>query len=124
MLKSFAYWRFWLRGGAIALISTWFITAAAAQAYSFHMGVFLTRRPGANYATFLEQAEAIAGTRIQRAFLEDPLITQVIMTVVENNQGLAMPLMEIQVTRAEWQQTPIPHLFAKYYNVPPAVLGL
>jgi hypothetical protein len=102
----------------------WSLLLAPARAYTTRVGLFLARRPGDPYIVFLQQAEAAASLRIQSAFAEDLLISEVVMTVAGENQGISMPLMEIRVTRNQWLQQPEAATHANYYRPSSTLLGL
>ncbi|MDB9529101.1 hypothetical protein PN498_24120 [Oscillatoria sp. CS-180] len=96
----------------------------AAHAYTSRSTLLVPRNPGERYDTFLRQSEAIAQAQIQLSFITDPLISEVIVTVAGDNQGIAIPTMEIQVTRAEWQERPDPRYWARYYSNASVLLDL
>lgn len=84
----------------------------------------LNRRAGESYRGFLQRAEAFAGAGIQQTFTRDILVSEVIVTVVSNNLGVSVPLMDVQVTRSQWQATPVPSAWARYYDGSPTALEL
>ncbi|MGF1458815.1 MAG: hypothetical protein ACFBSG_07290 [Leptolyngbyaceae cyanobacterium] len=102
-------------GGAIAL-STLLTLPAVVQAYTARVVLFVPRAPGESYDTFLRQCEAIARAGVQRSFDADILTSEVVVTIVGENQGLAIPVMEVEVTREEWELSPDPVVWARYYN--------
>jgi predicted dehydrogenase len=113
----------WLGSGAISL--TPFLTSPPpAYATTSRLTLFVTRNPAESYESFLRQSEAIARAGIQRSFDADPLISEVIVTVVGNNQEIAVPIMEVQVSRNEWQQRPDPQYWAEYYTNASVLLDL
>ena len=109
--------------GAIAL-ATVLSTPQVAHAYPSQVTLFVPRNPAESYDTFLRQSEAIARAGIQRSFDADPLVTEVILTIVGDNQGIAVPIMEVQVTRSEWQQRPETQPWAEYYTNASILLDL
>jgi len=110
-------------GAAIALAALVSVPQVA-QAYTARVTLFIPRDPDQSYDTFLRQAEAIARAGIQRSFDADILTSEVILIVVGENQGLAIPVMEVQVTRNEWQERPDPQYWARYYNNASTLLDL
>ena len=113
-----AHWRFSLKLGSITAIALAAVvsTPLVAQAYTARVTLFLTREPGETYDTFLRQCEAIARAGVQRSFDADSLTSEVVLTVVGENQGLALPVMEVAVTRNQWEWRPDPQYWARYYN--------
>lgn len=105
---------------AAALLST----PQIAHAYTARVTLFVTRNPEESYDTFLRQSEAIARAGIQRAFDEDILTSEVVVIVIGENQGLAIPVMEVEVTRSEWQYQPDPQFWARYFDNAPSLLDL
>ncbi|NER78804.1 MAG: hypothetical protein F6K42_04340 [Leptolyngbya sp. SIO1D8] len=108
--------------GAIALAGI-ISTPQAAQAYIERVTLFLSRGPEEDYETFLRRAEAITRAAVQRSFDTDLLMTEVIVVVVGENQGLSIPIMEVQVTRNEWRERPDPQYWARYYESAPRLLS-
>ena len=111
-------WRFPLKLSGITAIAlaTVVSTPLVAQAYTARVTLFLTREQGESYDTFLRQCEAIARAGVQRSFDADPLTSEVVLTVVGENQGLALPVMEVAVTRNQWEWRPDAQYWARYYN--------
>jgi len=110
-------------GAAIALAALVSVPQVV-QAYTARVTLFVPRDPDESYDTFLRQAEAIARAGIQRSFDADILTSEVILVIVGENQGLAIPVMEVQVTRNEWQERPDPQYWARYYNNASTLLDL
>jgi len=108
--------------GAIASLTV-LSTPQAVQAYTARVSLFLNRNPGERYEAFLRRAEAIARAGVQRSFDADLLTTEVIVVVVGENQGVSIPIMEIQVTRNEWRGRPDPQYWARYYETAPLLLN-
>lgn len=98
-------------------------TPTAAQAYTARVALFLNRNPGESYETFLRRAEAIARAAVQRSFDVDLLATETVITIVGQNQGIFIPVMEVDVTRNEWRDRPDPQYWARYYETAPSLLA-
>ena len=101
--------------GAIAFAGI-LSTPPAAYAYTVRVTLFLKRTSGESYDTFLRRAEAIARAGVQRSLDADLLTTEVIVTVVGENQGISIPIMDVQVTRNEWREYPDAQHWAQYYE--------
>lgn len=111
--------------GITAIALTAFISVPqVAQAYTARVTLFVTRDSDESYDTFLRQCEAIARAGVQRSFDADPLTSEVVLTIVGENQGLAIPVMEVDVTRSQWQYRPDPEYWARYYNNASTLLDL
>lgn len=108
---------------AIALFSLSSLPQAA-QAHTVRVTLSLSRSVGESYETFLQRAEAFAGVGVQRTFLTDILATEAIITLVSENFGVSVPLMDVQVTRQQWQQNPSAPDWAEYYDGAPNALDL
>lgn len=98
-------------------------TPTPAEAYTARVALFLNRNPGESYETFLRRAEVIARAAIQRSFDVDLLTTEAVITIVGQNQGIAIPVMEVDVTRNEWRDRPDPQYWARYYESAPRLLA-
>jgi hypothetical protein len=99
-------------------------TPHAAYAYTARVNLFIYRDPGEDYENFLRRAEMISRAGVQRALDADLLATEVIVTVVGENQGISVPIMTVQVTRNEWRETPDPQYWTTYYDTASFLLGL
>ncbi|MEM9767186.1 MAG: hypothetical protein AAF892_04800 [Cyanobacteria bacterium P01_D01_bin.71] len=105
-----------LSGGAAIALTALLSAPLVAQAYTARVTLFVTRNNDESYEIFLRQCEAIARAGVQRSFDADVLASEVVLTIVGENQGLALPIMEVEVTRTEWQERPDPQYWARYYN--------
>jgi hypothetical protein len=130
MLRSRPRLPFTSWGLVALLMSSGCVTAAtvlatpqAAYAYTARVSLFLYRDPGEDYENFLRRAELISRAGVQRALDADLLTTEVIVTVVGENQGISVPIMDIQVTRNEWRDRPDPQYWATYYDSAAALLN-
>lgn len=98
-------------------------TPAVAQIDNSRLSLFLNRNEDESFSTFLRRAEAIARTGVQQTFDNDLLISEAVVTVVGENQGISVPIMVIEVTRAQWQERPDPQYWAVYYGSAPLLLN-
>ena len=108
--------------GAIALTEG-LNKPAAAQVNTDRVSLFVSRAEGESYNTFIRRAEAIARAGVQQSFDNDSLISEAVVTVVGENQGISVPIMEVQVTRSQWQERPDPQVWAVYYGSAPLLLN-
>lgn len=113
-----------LLGGSAIALTTLLSTPQIAHAYTSRVTLFVPRDPAESYDTFLRQSEAIARAAVQRSFDADLLVSEVVITIIGDNQGIAVPVMEVQVTRNEWQQRPDPQYWARYYDNASILLDL
>lgn len=111
-----------LTSGAIASAGV-LMAAAPAQAYTARVSLFLYRSPGESYSSFLRRSEQVARAGVQRSLDADLLTTEVIVTVVGENQGISVPIMAVQVTRNQWRDRPDPQIWATYYSSAQLLLG-
>ncbi|WP_008318396.1 hypothetical protein [Leptolyngbya sp. PCC 6406] len=111
-----------LSSGAIAT-TVLLATPPAAQAYTARVSLFVYRDSGEPYENFLRRAEAISRAGVQRSLDADLLTTEVIVTVVGENQGISVPIMDVQVTRNQWRDRPDPQYWATYYESASLLLG-
>lgn len=119
-------WSLGLKFGGITAIALTAVLSAphVAQAYTARVTLFVTRDQDESYETFLRRSEAIARAGVQRSFDADVLTSEVVLTIVGENQGLAIPVMEVNVTRSEWEYRPDPQYWARYYNNASTLLDL
>ncbi|MBD2576625.1 hypothetical protein [Oscillatoria sp. FACHB-1406] len=113
---------------AIALAGGgWFAATSlippAAIAYSSRTAIALNRQGQESYETFLRRAEAIARAATQRRFDSDILVTDVSVTIVGQNNGAAMPVLILNVSRNDWRKQPDPQRWAKYFRNASVLLG-
>lgn len=127
---SFA--RLWQRGGGriglllglslgLGLLPPLMIPPAA-EAYTSRLNLFLVREERETFDTFLRRSEIIARAGVQRSFDSDVLMTSVIVTIIGESQGLAMPVMTVSVSRHDWQRQPDVLTWAEYYSAARALL--
>jgi len=98
---------------------SWLTTAAIApqkvQAYTANVDVSLNRQTGESFQSFLRRAEAVARAAAQRSFDRDILVTQVLVTVVGQNDGAIVPVLSLAVSRQAWRNRPDPQRWATYF---------
>ncbi|MGB3138507.1 MAG: hypothetical protein WBG38_03715 [Nodosilinea sp.] len=92
------------------------VSAPAAQAYTSRVNLFLVREQGESFDTLVQRSEIIARAAVQRSFDADVLMTDVIVTVIGDNQGIAVPILTVPVSRSEWQLRPDVTQWAKYFE--------
>ncbi|MEL7316796.1 MAG: hypothetical protein AAFN08_17935 [Cyanobacteria bacterium J06559_3] len=109
--------------GSAIVLSPGLNTPAAAQINNSRVSLFVFRAEGETYSTFLRRAEALARTGVQQTFDNDSLISEAVVTIIGENQGISVPIMEVTVTRNEWQERPDPQYWAVYYRTAPMLLN-
>jgi hypothetical protein len=88
----------------------------AAEAYTSRLSLFLVRQGGENFETLVQRSEIVARAAIQRSFDADVLMTDVVITVVGDNQGISVPILMVPVSRSEWQANPDVRAWARYFE--------
>lgn len=88
----------------------------AAEAYTSRLNLFLVREDWESFDAFLQRAEIIARAGVQRSFDSDVLMTDVVVNVIGENQGVSMPVMTVSVSRRDWQLQPDVTAWADYYD--------
>ncbi len=88
----------------------------AAVAYTSRLNLFLTRESDESFEVFLQRAEIVARAAVQRSFDADVLMTDVIVTVVGDTQGVALPILTVDVSRSDWQLRPDIAYWGTYYE--------
>ncbi|PSN11299.1 hypothetical protein C7293_24795 [filamentous cyanobacterium CCT1] len=92
------------------------VAPPAAQAYTSRVNVFLVREQGESFDTLVRRSEIVARAAVQRSFDADPLMTDVIVTIIGDNQGVAVPILAVPVSRREWQLRPDVTQWANYFE--------
>lgn len=100
------------------------IAPQSAHAYTSRVSLFLTRELGERYTTLIRRAEITARAGAQRSFDADLLVTEVIITVVGENQGISVPILTLQATREQWRNRPEPQYWSTYYPDARDLLGV
>ncbi len=95
-----------------------------AQAYTVRMSVSLDRELDESYEILLRRAESAARAAAQRSFDSDLLVSEVLVTIVGENRGLAVPILSLEVSRVQWSRRPDPTLWTRYYRTAPVLLGI
>jgi hypothetical protein len=94
----------------------------AAQAYTSRVNLFVVREPGESFETLVQRSEIIARAAIQRSFDSDVLMTDVIVTVIGDNQGIAVPILTVPVSRGDWRLVPDVARWAHYFEASRALV--
>lgn len=113
-----------LMGGGSLWLLEMAIAPPAAQAYTARVNLNLDRRANESYDTLLRRAEAAARAAAQRAFDNDILATEVSVIVAGQNSGLIVPILALEVSRADWRRRPDPQQWATYYSNADLLLGI
>jgi len=97
---------------------SWLTTAAIApqqvQAYTANVAVSLNRDAGESYQNFLRRAEAVSRAAAQRSFDTDILVTEVVVTIIGQNNGAIAPVLSLKASRQGWRNRPDPQHWATY----------
>lgn len=93
------------------------IMPKAAHAYTSRLNLFLTLEDEEPYGSLVRRANMAARAGAQRSFDQDLLITEVVINVTgENSDGIAVPVLNLRVSRQEWSQQPITEYWATYFR--------
>lgn len=106
--------------GSVALPSL--VTPPVAQAYTSRVNLYLVREQGESFETLVQRSEIVARAAIQRSFDADVLMTDVIVTVIGDNQGISVPILTVPVSRSEWQLRPDVPQWANYFEAARALV--
>lgn len=101
-----------LGGGLAPLV----VAPPVAQAYTSRVNLFLVREQGESFETLVLRSEIIARAAVQRSFDADVLMTDVIVTVIGDNQGISVPILTVPVSRSDWRLRPDVTVWAKYFE--------
>ncbi len=72
----------------------------------------------------LRQAEALARSATQEAFDREVLVSQVSVKVTLETERAAAPLLQVNVSRANWLARPDVRIWGRYFLESAALLGL
>ncbi|WOD39348.1 hypothetical protein [Nodosilinea sp. E11] len=100
--------------GSVALPTL--VMPPVAQAYTSRVNLYLVREQGESFDTLVQRSEIIARAAIQRSFDADVLMTDVIVTIIGDNQGISVPILTVPVSRGEWRLSPDVTQWAKYFE--------
>lgn len=92
------------------------VSPSAAVAYTSRLDLFLTREPDESFDVFRQRAEIVARAAVQRSFDADIVMTDVVVTVVGDYQGIALPILTVDVSRSNWQLRPDVEYWATYFQ--------
>ncbi|ESA36979.1 hypothetical protein N836_05295 [Leptolyngbya sp. Heron Island J] len=93
------------------------IMPKTAHAYTSRLNLFLTLEGDEPYSSLVRRANMAARAGAQRSFDQDLLITEVVINVTgENSDGIAVPVLNLRVSRQEWSQQPITEYWATYFR--------
>ena len=100
------------------------ISPPAAVAYTSRVSLFLVREQNESYESLVRRAQITARAGVQRSFDADVLVTEAIVVVVGESQGVSVPILTVEVTRNQWRNLPDVTYWARYYGTASALLGL
>lgn len=93
------------------------IMPKASYAYTSRLNLFLTLEDGEPYSSLIRRANMAARAGAQRSFDQDLLITEVVINVTaENSDEIAVPVLNLRVSRQEWSQQPLTEHWATYFR--------
>lgn len=93
------------------------IMPKASYAYTSRLNLFLALEDGEPYSSLVRRANSAARAGAQRSFDQDLLITEVVISVTgENSGGIAVPILNLRVSRQEWSQQPVTEFWATYFR--------
>ena len=93
------------------------IMPKASYAYTSRLNLFLTLEDEEPYSSLVRRANMAARAGAQRSFDQDLLITEVVINVTgENIDGIAVPVLNLRVSRQEWSQQPVTEYWATYFR--------
>ncbi|QQE65226.1 hypothetical protein GFS31_19120 [Leptolyngbya sp. BL0902] len=98
------------------------VAPPVAEAYTSRLNLFLVREENESFETFLRRSEIIARAGVQRSFDSDVLMTDVVVTIIGESQGLSMPVLAVAVSRRDWQRQPDVLSWVQYYPAARALL--
>ncbi|MGF1516281.1 MAG: hypothetical protein ACFCVB_00555 [Nodosilinea sp.] len=100
--------------GGVALPAL--VAPPVAQAYTSRVNLYVVREQGESFTTLVQRSEIIARAAVQRSFDADVLMTDVIVTVIGDNQGISVPILTVPVSRGEWRLIPDVTQWAQYFE--------
>lgn len=114
-----------LLGSAFTLwLGTTVVTPPPAIAYTSRVSIFLTRDSNESFEGLVQRAEITARAAVQRSFDADLLVTEAVVTIVGENQGISVPILTVEVTREQWRSRPDVQYWTRYYDTSAGLLGL
>lgn len=99
------------------------LTPPTALAYTSRISLFLTREQDESFESLVRRAEITARAGVQRSFDSDLLVTDAVVMVVGESQGITVPILMVDVTRNQWRSLPDVEYWAKYYDTASSLLG-
>lgn len=93
-------------------------------AATYRQEVTLSPEPEETYQTLIRRAEAAARVAAQQGFDNNSTVTDVVITVLGEEQEQIVPLLTLNVSRADWRSFPDPQRWATYYRAARTLLQL
>lgn len=106
----------------MAFIATLTI-APIAQASTSQSTITLQRQSGESYDALIRRAELAARAAAQQSFDRNLLVTETHITILGESGGQVVPLLVLNVTRANWSDRPDPQQWATYFQAARALLS-
>lgn len=95
-----------------------------ARAFTLYQDIGIARQREENFDALNIRGQAIARAYIQQSFDQDILVSEVILTIIAQNQGLISPIFKVTVTRDEWRNNPNPEFWLSSYSTSALLLKM
>ncbi len=105
----------------LSAVSAFSILTPQADASPLAINIEIPNQLG--YTNLIKQAEFLAGSEITRQFNANPGLNEVEVVVLGHYVGDIVPLLLVNVSRAQWQSSPVVNRWSSYYSATYALLA-
>lgn len=85
--------------------------------------LLLSSQGNQNFEALVRQAESVVSNVLGQAFAENPRSTEISVMIVGERNGVIVPLLSANVSRSNWQATPIVQAWTRYFSSAEVLLG-
>lgn len=101
--------------GIILILSSIVSSISIASAESVERNFILNSEGSQSFDILLQQAQDLAQSSIEQAFIDNFEVTEVSILILGEHQGQIVPLLRSQVSRSGWQQDPRIYRWTRYF---------
>jgi hypothetical protein len=94
------------------------------DAFTLYRDIAITRQRDESFDALNIRGQAISRAYVQQSFDQDILVSEVVLTVIAQNQGLIAPIFKVTVTRDEWRNNPNPEFWLSAYSTSSSLLNM
>lgn len=113
----------WYRVGLLSIFLSHLGTIPAPSWAGPRQIVTISSQGNQTFAGLMQQAKILAKKLVEQAFAQTPSPTEVSITIVGEHNGQEVPLLNLRVSRSNWQKEPRIQTWTRYASNSATLLG-